>query len=138
MDPFYQEQAMPRMGDPKVILVVEDDDSMREAIENLLGVAGFSTVVYQSAEAMLAEDTCERPLCVISDLNLPAMSGLDLLTELHRRSWHVPLIIITAYDSESTRQEAARRGAIAYLPKPFPSVALLTVIKTIAARAIPE
>ena len=129
---------MPRMGDPKVVLVVEDDDGMREAIEILLGVAGFSTAAYESAETMLAEDTCERPLCIISDLNLPAMSGLDLLTELHRRSRHVPFIIITAYDSESTRQEAARRGAIAYLPKPFPSLALLTAIKTIAARVMPE
>jgi FixJ family two-component response regulator len=129
---------MPRIGDPKVILVVEDDDSMREAIEILLGAAGFSTIVYGSAEAMLDEDTCERPLCVISDLNLPSMSGLDLLTELHRRSCHVPVIIITAYDSESTRQEAARRGAIAYLAKPFPSIALLTAIKTIDARAMPE
>jgi FixJ family two-component response regulator len=129
---------MPRMGDPKVILVVEDDDGMREAIENLLGVAGFSTVVYESAEAMLAEDTSERALCVISDLNLPAMSGLDLLTELRRRSWRVPVIIITAYDSESTRQEAARRGAIAYLPKPFPSIALLTAIESVAARVMQE
>jgi FixJ family two-component response regulator len=129
---------MPRMGDPKVILVVEDDDGMREAIENLLGVAGFSTVVYESAEAMLAEDTSERALCVVSDLNLPAMSGLDLLTELRRRSWHVPVIIITAYDSESTRQEAARRGAIAYLPKPFPSIALLTAIESVAARVMQE
>jgi FixJ family two-component response regulator len=128
---------MPRTGDPNVILVVEDDDSMREAIENLLGVAGFSTLVYESAEAMLAEETRERPLCVISDLNLPAMSGLDLLTELHQRSWQVPVIIITAYESESTRQEAARRGAIAYLAKPFPSIALLTAIKTIDARAMP-
>jgi FixJ family two-component response regulator len=129
---------MPRMGDPKVILVVEDDDSMREAIENLLGVAGFSAVVYESAEAMLAQDTDERPLCVISDLNLPAMSGLDLLAELHRRSWRVPFIIITAYDSESTRQEAARRGAIAYLPKPFPSIALLSAIESVAARGMQE
>jgi DNA-binding NtrC family response regulator len=64
------------------------------------------------------------------------MSGLDLLTELHQRSWRVPFIIITAYDSESTRQEAARRGAIAYLPKPFPSVALLSAIESIAARGI--
>jgi FixJ family two-component response regulator len=129
---------MPRMGDPKVVLVVEDDESMREAIENLLGAAGFSSVVYESAEAMLAEESSERPLCVISDLNLPAMSGLDLLSELHRRSRHVPVIIITAYDSESTRQEAARRGAIAYLAKPFPSIALLAAIKTIDARVMPE
>jgi FixJ family two-component response regulator len=136
--PVYQEQAMPRMGDPKVVLVVEDDDGMREAIENLLGVAGFSTLLYESAESMLAEDACEHPLCVISDLNLPAMSGLDLLTELQRRSRHVPFIIITAYDSESTRQEAARRGAIAYLPKPFPSIALLTAIESIAARAMQQ
>jgi FixJ family two-component response regulator len=118
----------------RVVLVVEDDDSMREAIESLLAVAGFSTVVYGSAEAMLADEAGQRPLCVVSDLNLPTMSGLDLLAELRRRRWLAPVIIITAYDSMSTRQAAARLGAAAYLAKPFPSTALLTAIEKLDAR----
>ena len=114
------------------ILVVEDDDSMREAIATLLSLSGYRTLLFASAEAMLAEDAMERPLCVVSDLNLPAMSGLDLLIELRRRSWPTPVIIITAFDSPSTRQEAMRRGAAAYMAKPFPSTALLTAIHKIS------
>ena len=119
------------------ILVVEDDDSMREAIATLLSLSGYRTLLFASAEAMLAEDAMERPLCVVSDLNLPAMSGLDLLIELRRRSWPTPVIIITAFDSPSTRQEAMRRGAAAYMAKPFPSSALLTAIQNISAMANP-
>jgi DNA-binding response OmpR family regulator len=126
---------MTENASPKVVLVVEDDEGMGEAIESLLNLSGFSTVIYGSAEAMLADHTDEHPLCVISDLHLPAMSGLDLLTELRRRSWHPPVIIITAYDSASTRQEAARLGVAAYLTKPFPSVALLTAINAIDSQA---
>ena len=89
---------MTKQAGPRVVFVVEDDESMREAIENLLCVAGFSAVVYESAEAMLAEINGDRPLCVISDLNLPAMSGLDLLIECvaeagHRRSSSLPPMI---------------------------------------------
>jgi FixJ family two-component response regulator len=125
---------MAAKGGARVVLVVEDDESMREAIEHLLNVAGFVTVVYGSAEAMLSEQSDERPLCLISDLKLPAMSGLDLLTELSSRVWHPPVIIITAHDSASTRQAAERLGAAAYLVKPFPSAALLTVIEGLGAR----
>jgi two-component system, LuxR family, response regulator FixJ len=127
-----------RTGEARVVLIVEDDDGMREAIESLLRVSGFTTVVYGSAEAMLAEESSQRPLCAVSDLHLPAMSGLELLTELRRRNWHLPVIIITAHDSASTRQEAARLGAAAFLAKPFPSTALLGAIEEIAARTGPK
>src|SRR5580692_101406 len=95
-------------GSARVVLVVEDDESMREAIGNLLSIAGFVAVAYESAEAMLRDQTSERPICVISDLHLPAMSGLDLLTALRRRIWHPPVIFITADDMASTRQAAER------------------------------
>lgn len=124
---------MTAKGGARVVLVVEDDESMREAIETLLSLSGFSTVLYESAEALLAEEHGERSLCVISDLTLPAMSGLDLLTELRRRGRRAPVIIITAFDSASTRQEAMRRGAAAYLAKPFESTALLAAIGGITA-----
>ena len=119
-------------GSARVVLVVEDDESMQESIEILLSAAGYDSVAYGSAEAMLADDPSQRPLCIISDLNLPRMSGLDLLTELRRRSWHPPVIVITAYDSASTRQAAEKLGAAAYLAKPFPSIALLTAIEELA------
>jgi DNA-binding response OmpR family regulator len=121
-------------GNPKAVFVVEDDESMRDAIEQLLSIAGFRTVVYGSAEALLDEVGAETPLCVISDLNLPVMSGLELITELARRNKQPPVILITAFDSASTRQAAARLGASAYLAKPFTSKALLTAIDAIAAQ----
>ena len=105
---------------------------MREAIATLLSLSGYRTLLYASAEAMLAENAIDRPLCVVSDLNLPAMSGLDLLIELRRRRWPTPVIIITAFDSPSTRREAMQRGAAAYMAKPFPSSALLTAIHQIS------
>jgi FixJ family two-component response regulator len=127
-------------GKRSTVLVVEDDDSMREAIDTLLTLSGYRTLLFESAEAMLAEDAIEPPLCVISDLNLPAMSGLDLMIELRRRSRPTPVIIITAFESlesPSTRQEAMRRGAVAYMAKPFPSSALLTAIHTISSTERP-
>jgi FixJ family two-component response regulator len=125
---------MTHRGNAKAVFVVEDDDGMREAIEQLLCVAGFKTLAYSSAEAMLGEMAAESPLCVISDLHLPAMSGLDLLSELSRRGERPPVILITAFESASTRQEAVRLGASAYLAKPFSSGALLTAIDEIALR----
>src|SRR6266849_5508672 len=83
----------------RTILVVEDDDSMREAIERLLGAAGFETVAYPSAEAFFAGGAVDNATCVISDLKLPAMSGLELLTELRARGERPPVIVITAHDA---------------------------------------
>jgi FixJ family two-component response regulator len=113
------------------VLVVEDDDSMRASIDILLSLSGYRTALFASAEAVLAEDAIERPLCVVSDLNLPAMSGLDLMIELRRRGWPTPVIIITAFDSPASRKEAMRRGAAAYMAKPFQSSDLLTAIHDI-------
>lgn len=124
-------------GQPSTVLIVEDDDSMRDAIHILLSLSGYRTLAFGSAEAMLAEDAIEQPLCVISDLNLPAMSGLDLLIKLRQRGWPTPVIIITAFDSPSTRNEAIRRGAVAYMAKPFPSAALLSAIHNLSASERP-
>jgi FixJ family two-component response regulator len=125
---------MEQRSNPKAVFIVEDDEGMREAIEQLLSVAGFKTAVFGSAEALLNEAVTESPLCVISDLNLPAMSGLQLLTVLGQRSEQPPVIVITAFDSAATREQATRLGAAAYLAKPFTSNALLTAIDAIAAR----
>ena len=115
------------------ILVVEDDDSLRPALERLLNTAGWRTVGYASAEALLADadaGDAGDAACVVCDLKLPAMSGFDLLAEWRGRGGKPPVVLITAYDAPGLGEEAARRGAAAYLVKPFRGTALLETIDT--------
>ena len=116
------------------MLVVEDDESMRGALERLLVAAGFEPTVYASAEALLAAGAGERAVCVVSDLRLPAMSGLELLAELRARGASVPLVLITGHDAPGLREDAMRRGAAAYLAKPFPGTTLLKAVQAAIAR----
>jgi FixJ family two-component response regulator len=111
------------------VLVIEDDEGMREAVESLLNAAGYATTAYASAEALLAANTLEGARCIVSDIRLPAMSGLELLDQLRERGACPPVILMTAHDSPAMRQEACRHGAVAYLPKPFESGALLAAIQ---------
>ena len=117
------------MSPDRTVLVVDDDDSMREAIQRLLSAAGYVTATYASAEALLAGGAVQDACCVISDLKLPAMSGLELLTELRARDSRPPVIVITAHDAPGVRDEAERHGAAAYLAKPFLGRALLAAIE---------
>ena len=114
------------------VLVVDDDASMREAIERLLDAAGFEYGAYDSAEALLASDGHGNASCIVSDLRLPAMSGLDLLAELRARGDGTPLILITAHDTPGLADEAMNRGAADYLAKPFRGTALLEAIGKVA------
>ena len=120
------------MGSGRRVLVVDDDEGMREAIESLLGAAGFDFASYASAEALLTSGSLDGALCIISDLKLPAMSGLELLTELRARGGQPPVILITAHDAPGVRDDAERRGAAAYLSKPFLGSALLAAIEGVS------
>ncbi len=117
------------------VVVVDDDDSMREAIARLVGVAGFRSAAYSSAEAFLAAEAPGDADCIICDLRLPALSGLDLLARLRSgRGWG-PVILITAHDAPGLREDAVRRGAVGYLPKPFLGTDLLATIRFAIAPA---
>ena len=119
-------------GEPGRVLVVDDDVGMREGIEALLGAAGIDCAAYDSAEALLDAGVAETSICVISDLKLPAMSGLELLARLRKRGPRPPVILITAHDAEAVRLEAYRLGACAYLAKPFSGAALLHAIEAVS------
>lgn len=114
--------------DAGIVLVIEDDESVRRAIQRLLNASGISTATYASAEALLAVGPSSSDKCVISDLTLPGLSGLELLVELRKRGCVQPVILITAHDSTSMRDEAERCGVAALLPKPFHGVTLLAAI----------
>jgi two-component system response regulator FixJ len=116
-----------------MVVVVEDDDSMREAIERLLDAAGFGYTAFSSADALLARGVDKDSVCVISDLRLPGMSGLELLAALHERDLSPPFILITAHDAPGLRETAMRCGAAAYLAKPFRGTALLKAVRAAIA-----
>lgn len=112
------------------VLVVEDDDSMREAIERLLDAGGFRCRAYASAVALLERGVDADAACVISDLRMPAMSGLELLAALRERDISLPFILITAHDKPGMRQQALSDGATAYLVKPFRGTVLLDAVQS--------
>ena len=119
------------------IIVVEDDQSMREAIETLMDAAGIESSAYESAEAFLADATARGARCIVSDLKLPAMSGLQLMSELRARGDGTAVIVITAHDSPEVRGQAELGGAAAYLAKPFRGSALLAEIERVCSTGGP-
>ena len=119
------------------VLIVEDDESMRQAIERLLGAAGIESRAYLSAEALLANGAAAHASCIVSDLKLPALSGLEMLDEIRARGWQPPLILITAHDTPGLRTEAVRHGVASYLVKPFRGTALLDAIADVTGPDLP-
>ena len=119
---------------PKVLLV-EDDASLRQAIERLFTAAGLDCTAFASAEAMLSANSGKGIACVVSDLKLPAMSGLSLLAEWRRRGERAPFILITAHDTPGLDAEALRLGATPYLANPFLGTALLELVRMVIAAA---
>lgn len=123
------------MTDSPVVIVVDDDDSLRDAMRRLLDAAGFSPVAYPSGEALMADGLRPEAACVVTDLKLPGMSGLDLLARLKVLRAPLPVVLITAHDDPATREDVLQHGAAAYIAKPFRGTALLQVIKSVLGRA---
>lgn len=126
------------MGLGRTVLVVEDDRGMREAIESLLNAAGLESAAYGTAEELLSVDRIEDAVCVVSDIRLPGMSGLELLAELRTRGLRPPVVMITAHDAPGARSQAESLGAAAYLAKPFQGKALLDAIESISDDSTPH
>ena len=117
-----------------VISVIDDDASVRTAIDNLLGSHGYLVQTFESAEEFLQSTHLDHPLCVIADVQMSAMSGLDLLTHMRTRGYNAPFIFITAFPEESVRARALKAGAICFLAKPFAASALINCVETAVNR----
>ena len=114
-------------------MLVEDDAGLREALERRLRSYGIEVRAYPSAELALADDGQKGADCLILDLDLPNMSGLDLVDCLRQRGVAVPAVIMTAYDKPSARAEARRRGVRHFLAKPFSGSALAQLLEEVIA-----
>lgn len=111
-----------------VIAIVDDDEALREALGSVMKAAGFSSRTFASAEDFLICDDCDETACLILDVRLPGMSGIELqrrLADAHRR---LPIIFVTAHGDASLRESLMRSGAAAFFYKPVRSDALLKEI----------
>jgi len=119
------------------VAIVDDDASLCKALARPLSAAGISPVTYQSAEAFLADET-NAPDCLILDIELGGMSGLDLQKTLSALGREIPIIFITAHDEPELAEQAARLGCVAYLRKTDPGRTVLEAVRRAAGLARTE
>ena len=113
-----------------LIAVVDDDQSVREGLENLISSVGFEVKSFASAEDFLDSETPIQTDCAILDVRLPGISGLELQQRLTADGQSIPIIIITAQDDYQTQHKAVAAGAIAFIKKPFKEELLLTALES--------
>jgi FixJ family two-component response regulator len=116
------------VADLPSISVVDDDDSMRESLRGLIRSIGFSANIFASAEEFLKSDHVRNTDCLILDVRMPGMNGLELQRQLTVSRREIPVIFITAHGDEEARARALEKGAVAYLSKPFSEDALLNAV----------
>ena len=116
------------MANLPLISVVDDDDSVRESLRGLIRSVGFAVKVFASAEEFLNSDHLRNTDCLILDVRMPGMNGLELQRQLAANDRKIPVIFITAHGDEEVRSRALNGGAVDYLLKPFSEEALLNAI----------
>jgi FixJ family two-component response regulator len=114
----------------QVISVVDDDASVRAAIDNLLRSLGYAVCTFVSAEEFLRSAQLNDTSCVIADVQMPGMSGVDLQARLLTQGYRVPFIFITAFPEKTIRARALKAGAICFLTKPFDRQTLIRCLDT--------
>ena len=121
--------------DPPIIFVVDDDAAVRTAIRRLLLSLHLPVKMFSSAEHFLSQTKPGTRGCLVLDLRLPGMTGLQLQQRLVNEEWKLPTIIVTAHDDEATRDTALRLGAVSYIVKPFDRQQFLTSVHAAVARS---
>ena len=104
---------------PPTVAVVDDDEAVRAALSNLLASLDLGVATFASAEEFLASPACRESACLITDVQMPGMSGLDLQRHLASEGNRIPVILITAFPQDRLRQQAEAEGAFGFFAKPF-------------------
>jgi len=112
-----------------LISVVDDDESTRKSTSLLIESFGFQAAAFESAESLLKSSQLHETSCLIIDLRMPGVNGLQLQSHLAAAGYKIPIIFITAYDNNESRQQAIQAGALAFLAKPFNDELLLQTIR---------
>ena len=120
---------MATQGTPKLVSIVDDDDLIRSALQGLLKAAGLPARAFASAEEFLASGQQHDTACLIADIRMSGMSGLDLQATLNAQQIRIPTIFITAHGDARMRMQALRAGAVEFLAKPFDDEVLLENVR---------
>jgi len=115
------------------VVIVDDDDLMRSALQGMLKSVGLSSQAFASAEEFLKSDQHQQTACLIADIRMPGMSGLELQAKLNAERCRIPTIFITAHGDTKMRLQALRAGAVEFLAKPFDDEALLGSVRAALA-----
>jgi FixJ family two-component response regulator len=113
----------------KMVVIVDDDESMRNALRGLMKEVGLPAQAFASAEEFLAFGLWQQTGCVIADIRMPGMSGLELQAKLKAEHCCIPIIFITGHGDEKMRLQALRAGAVEFLSKPFDDEILLDSVR---------
>jgi FixJ family two-component response regulator len=124
--------AMPR--DSSLVAIVDDDDLMRSALQGLLKAVGLPARAFASADEFLESGQQHDTACLIADIRMSGMSGLELQARLNADRISIPTIFITAHGDERMRMQALRAGAVEFLAKPFDNRALLASVRAALER----
>ena len=114
-----------------VISIVDDDAQARDGIRELVEALGYKTVTFKSAEDFLQSGIVANTSCLITDLQMPGLNGLELQEAIQSRGYCIPVILITAYPKEQHRKRALDNGAVGFLNKPFHEEALIQCLTTV-------
>ena len=117
--------AMPSVP---LMAIVDDDDALRTSLDNLLRSVGFRAHGFSSAEAFLRSDHARETACLILDIRMPGMNGLELQRQMIAADWQIPIIFITSHVDDEARARALNAGAVAFLYKPCREDDLLQAI----------
>jgi FixJ family two-component response regulator len=118
------------MMDSPVISIIDDDPSVRKATDGLVRSLGYRSLTFASAEDFLQSDHIEDTSCVITDVQMPGLSGVELQSVLKARGACLPMIFITAYPEDRIRRSVLEAGAVGFLSKPFEEAVLIEHLQT--------
>jgi FixJ family two-component response regulator len=117
-----------------VVSIVDDDAWARDGLEDLILSLGYKTLTFESAEQFVQSGDIKQTTCLITDLQMPGWSGLELQSHLRREGYRTPIIFITAFPTEQHRARALEEGAIGFLNKPFDEQSLIDCLAHAVAR----
>ena len=118
----------------RLVAIVDDDESLQRSLQDLIESGGLSTICFSSAEAFLDSDARDKVSCLIADIRMPGMSGLELQAKLKAERCRIPIIFITAHGDSKMRMHAIREGAVEFLGKPFDDGVFLEIVHAALAR----
>jgi len=119
----------------RLVAIVDDDESVQRALQDLIESDGLSALCFGSAEQFLDSEARNKAACLIADVRMPGLSGLELQAKLKAERCRIPVVFITAHGDAEMRIHAMREGAVEFLSKPFDDAVLLEIVHTALKRS---